>query len=113
VSIPKRIPELDGLRGISILLVLAFHYIGVEQTHSFLGFISSYGWCGVDLFFVLSGFLIGRILIEQREATNYYQVFYSRRAFRILPLFLLCSLSVAFLVSARIADDCPRTVAAV
>jgi peptidoglycan/LPS O-acetylase OafA/YrhL len=72
----KRIPELDGLRGVAILMVLAYHYGGWE-----------WGWTGVDLFFVLSGFLIGGILMDNKSATNYYSVFYTRRAYRILPLY--------------------------
>src|SRR5271155_4280107 len=72
----KRIPELDGLRGIAILMVLVYHYTGWR-----------WGWTGVDLFFVLSGFLIGGILMDAKSATNYYSVFYTRRFYRIVPLY--------------------------
>lgn len=80
----KRVPELDGLRGLAILAVLVHH------SSSTLG---SLGWVGVDLFFVLSGFLIGGILIDSRRSVGYFSGFYRRRAFRILPLYLTMCLA--------------------
>jgi peptidoglycan/LPS O-acetylase OafA/YrhL len=84
----RRIPELDGLRGLAILLVLFYHY--VESSPLLPRFISVAGrlsWSGVDLFFVLSGFLIGGILLNARESPNYFKAFYVRRAYRILPVY--------------------------
>lgn len=88
-----RIPELDGLRGLAILLVILCHYVG-NATHAPLGFvldhilsIVSLGWSGVNLFFVLSGFLIGGILLDARESPNYFKTFYLRRVFRIFPIY--------------------------
>jgi peptidoglycan/LPS O-acetylase OafA/YrhL len=88
-----RIPELDGLRGLAILLVILCHYFG-NATHAPLGFLAdhiltivSLGWSGVDLFFVLSGFLIGGILLDARESPKYFKTFYLRRFFRIFPLY--------------------------
>lgn len=88
-----RIPELDGLRGLAIFLVILCHYIGNAE-HSQLGlwphrFLSAFtaGWSGVDLFFVLSGFLIGGILFDARSAPHYFRAFYMRRVFRILPIY--------------------------
>jgi peptidoglycan/LPS O-acetylase OafA/YrhL len=85
-----RIPELDGLRGMAILLVLVGHYFAVPGTGvaSLLnGYWFRLGWTGVDLFFVLSGFLIGGILLEVRDSPNYFKTFYARRFFRIIPLY--------------------------
>jgi peptidoglycan/LPS O-acetylase OafA/YrhL len=81
------IPALDGLRGIAVMLVFAFHSLGPLLTQ--WGLIAYMGWLGVDLFFVLSGFLITSILLRARETENYYRVFYARRALRILPLYYL------------------------
>jgi peptidoglycan/LPS O-acetylase OafA/YrhL len=90
----RRIPELDGLRGIAIGLVLIWHYFEAP-TAALPGALLSYArvfgrltWTGVDLFFVLSGFLIGGILFDARASKNYFQVFYTRRLFRILPVYL-------------------------
>jgi peptidoglycan/LPS O-acetylase OafA/YrhL len=92
-SSSKRIPELDGLRGLAILLVILCHYFSGDQSAGF-GFIAHYflralafGWSGVDLFFVLSGFLIGGILLESRNSPNYFRTFYLRRIHRILPIY--------------------------
>ena len=88
-----RVPELDGLRGLAILLVVFYHYIsgGFTPEGGLLDrFIRNFfplTWTGVDLFFVLSGFLIGGILIDCRNAENYFKTFYIRRICRILPLY--------------------------
>ncbi|MEO5755168.1 MAG: acyltransferase [Chthoniobacterales bacterium] len=89
----KRISQLDGVRGIAIILVLLWHYVRCElvdgpQTH-FLMTALSLTWSGVDLFFVLSGFLIAGILIDHRNSANYFKVFYLRRVCRIFPLYFL------------------------
>jgi peptidoglycan/LPS O-acetylase OafA/YrhL len=102
---PDRVPELDGLRGVAILLVLLFHYISIEgltKTGSWsfiLQRIVIMGWTGVDLFFVLSGFLIGGILIDARGSPNYFKTFYARRFFRIIPIYYLWILGYVLLVS--------------
>jgi peptidoglycan/LPS O-acetylase OafA/YrhL len=87
----RRVPALDGLRGIAILLVLMGHCVFQMQTSSpFLSRVLALGklsWSGVDLFFVLSGFLIGGILLDARESPRYFQTFYIRRAYRIFPLY--------------------------
>ena len=91
VSSRSRIPALDGLRGIAILLVLLWHGIFQIQPNSRvlarLLTLGSLSWSGVDLFFVLSGFLIGGILLDARNSSRYFQTFYLRRAYRILPLY--------------------------
>jgi peptidoglycan/LPS O-acetylase OafA/YrhL len=90
-----RIPELDGIRGIAIGMVVVYHYfllILVTTPGSTLAYVQAAGrlaWTGVDLFFVLSGFLIGGILIDARESSNYFKVFYTRRFFRILPIYVV------------------------
>jgi peptidoglycan/LPS O-acetylase OafA/YrhL len=92
----ERIPELDGLRGVAISLVLIFHYftaaaIFIRRPNpiAYLQIATRLSWSGVDLFFVLSGFLIGGILLNARQSKNFFKVFYLRRACRILPVYLL------------------------
>jgi peptidoglycan/LPS O-acetylase OafA/YrhL len=100
----RRFPQLDGLRGVAIAMVVLFHYVdlavwgGAPRILNLLIRPTSLGWSGVDLFFVLSGFLIGGILLDARESPNYFRVFYRRRAFRIFPLyfaFIIMTLIVA------------------
>jgi peptidoglycan/LPS O-acetylase OafA/YrhL len=91
----RRIPELDGLRGTAVAMVLFFHYIShpiVPRSQGLFEFLflrTRLFWCGVDLFFVLSGFLIGGILLDSRESPNYFKAFYIRRFCRIVPIYLL------------------------
>jgi peptidoglycan/LPS O-acetylase OafA/YrhL len=92
----SRIRELDGLRAIAVLMVVTWHYIGlpaggdsVSGGGSFLYYLCRPGRSGVDLFLVLSGFLITSILIENRNSDNYYRIFYTRRALRILPVYAI------------------------
>jgi peptidoglycan/LPS O-acetylase OafA/YrhL len=82
----QRIPQLDAIRGIAILMVIA-HNQGLFAN----------GWMGVDLFFVLSGFLITGILVETRQAPDYFRRFYARRCLRIWPLYA-AALAFMFLV---------------
>jgi len=95
-----RILELDGVRGLAILLVLIYHYTdGVIVTGQRTAYGSSalfYAflptrlmWSGVDLFFVLSGFLIGGILLDSRTSPRYFTTFYARRVHRIFPIYYL------------------------
>ncbi|WP_240359121.1 acyltransferase family protein [Pyxidicoccus trucidator] len=88
LRLPGHLPALDGLRGVAVLLVIAYHSLGEIQTAS-LGGLFQAGWAGVDLFFVLSGFLITRILLQTRERGAYFRTFYVRRALRIWPLYFL------------------------
>ena len=88
--------ELDGVRGIAIVMVLAHHYF-LLPIRAPLATLPSYfqaagrlAWSGVDLFFVLSGFLLGGILLGVRESSNYFQVFYVRRFLRIVPIYFVC-----------------------
>lgn len=84
------LPGLDGLRGIAILLVMFFHLAQMKPASSVDSIfykLTSYGWSGVDLFFVLSGFLITGILVDAKGTENYFRNFYARRALRILPLY--------------------------
>jgi peptidoglycan/LPS O-acetylase OafA/YrhL len=90
-----RVAQLDGLRGLAIGLVLLFHYGVAFAGNRILGPIISEGWIGVDLFFVMSGFLIGGIVIAKRDAANFYSVFYLRRILRIFPLYYMLLLVVA------------------
>ena len=86
--LPSYIPELQGLRGIAVLAVV-FYHCHPRFEHTFLYKASLWGWAGVNLFFVLSGFLITSILLESRDQPHYFRNFYARRALRIWPVYVL------------------------
>jgi len=100
LNLSGRIPELDGIRGIAIAMVLVAHFSEVVAkpgtTLAYALVPLRLTWSGVDLFFVLSGFLIGGILLDARESTNYFRVFYTRRFFRIVPIYAMLLVCVGF-----------------
>jgi peptidoglycan/LPS O-acetylase OafA/YrhL len=97
-QIGTHLPALDGLRGVAILLVMLLHFGGSERLpglrnvdlnwieKAYLKVVDA-GACGVDLFFVLSGFLITGILFNTKESPRYFRTFYLRRTLRIFPLY--------------------------
>ena len=103
VSLPANLPELDGLRAIAVLLVFLDHFglMGDSGWEHIVGNFFASGYIGVDLFFVLSGFLITRILFQAKGSANYFKTFYARRVLRIFPLYysILILLLIAFLVA--------------
>ncbi|MEU7477564.1 acyltransferase [Lentzea sp. NPDC042327] len=88
----RRFPALDGLRAIAAVLVVFFHYGGPDWLQ---------GWAGVQMFFVLSGFLITTLMLREERRTGRISLkeFYLRRAFRIMPVYLVV-LAVAAVSSA-------------
>lgn len=91
----ERLHGLDRLRSVAIILVLLYHYqvgYGIPEPLAFLGLdaVARFGWSGVDLFFVLSGYLITDQLLADHQRTGRIRVlrFYARRALRILPAYL-------------------------
>jgi peptidoglycan/LPS O-acetylase OafA/YrhL len=100
--VSPRLPTLDGLRAIAILLVVP-HNLNLIATFSGTQLVVAAlhrGWIGVQLFFVLSGFLITRILLDARDAPDYYRSFFVRRALRIFPLYYAALLVLFVLLPA-------------
>jgi peptidoglycan/LPS O-acetylase OafA/YrhL len=95
----QRFDSLDGLRGFAVILVILFHFARL----SFISFSFEIGWIGVQLFFVLSGFLITRILLKnpKNSITLFLKQFYFRRILRIFPLyfFYLLLITVIFVIT--------------
>jgi peptidoglycan/LPS O-acetylase OafA/YrhL len=99
----SRISDLDGLRGVAVLIVIALHifkradYFTENPILASITGLTAVGWMGVDIFFTLSGFLITSILLQARNEGSYFKNFYMRRALRIVPLYLVLILFVLFL----------------
>ncbi|HEY8165342.1 MAG TPA: acyltransferase [Gemmatimonadaceae bacterium] len=87
----SHIPALDGVRGLAILVVMLGHFtLAYRPVHLWEAFLKRFletGWLGVDLFFVLSGFLITGILLQAKGSKHYFRNFYARRTLRIFPLY--------------------------
>lgn len=103
----KRYPALDGIRGIAVVAVMIFHFFlfgrmvparGLDRAAAA---VANTGWVGVDLFFVLSGFLITGILFDARGEPRFLRTFYARRVLRICPVYFGV-LVVFFLVLPRL-----------
>jgi len=90
-----RIPALDGLRGLMTLFVIVSHYYG--EVPSGLGY-ACVGWTAVLVFFVLSGYLVGRLIIEKMDAGNFLSVFYLRRVCRTFPTYFAATLVILALL---------------
>lgn len=100
IDFKTRFPALDGLRALAITMVFARHYGGGAHGGLLLRLfndVRTYGWTGVDLFFVLSGFLITGILYDTQADSKYFKRFFARRAFRILPVFYIVFLVLLLL----------------
>jgi peptidoglycan/LPS O-acetylase OafA/YrhL len=97
VTLDKKIPALDGVRGLAITMVLVFHFTtwANDRAPTRLFELTSPGTLGVDLFFVLSGFLITGILADARGSDGYFKNFYMRRTLRIFPLYYAAVVLVA------------------
>ncbi|HKB45330.1 MAG TPA: acyltransferase, partial [Chitinophagaceae bacterium] len=93
ISKRNHYPALDGLRGIAILLVVFLH------NFRFMNYFF-FGWLGVDLFFVLSGFLITDILMNTLQEPHFLRNFYMRRVLRIFPLYYLTLIICLYILPA-------------
>jgi len=92
----QRLVALDGLRGLMTILVVISHYFGAVP-HGIAALMV--GWIAVDMFFVLSGFLVGRLILDKQHNDNFFTVFYARRVFRTLPIYFVCLVINAVLLS--------------
>lgn len=106
----RHIPALDGVRGLAVLMVLCYDCLKIPTGGSIISLLSrklaSVGWVGVDLFFVLSGFLITGILLDTVGRQGYWKSFLLRRSLRIFPLYYFTLLLVFVLAPllARVLD---------
>ena len=97
----SHLPALDGLRGLAVLLVVLHHIMPARGPANLLERVvfrtAGTGWIGVDLFFVLSGFLITGILLSAKYGPRYFTNFYMRRTLRIFPLYLGVLFAIFFI----------------
>lgn len=103
MSVYNRIVAIDGIRGLAVILILIWHFgnnalaNNGSKLANYFKLITTYCWSGVDLFFVLSGFLLGGILLKNKNSPYYFKTFYFRRICRIFPLYFLV-LTLIFLL---------------
>lgn len=114
-SVEPRVEALDGVRGIAILLVVVMHCAMFGTVRADIGEhpltrTLLLGWTGVDLFFVLSGFLITGILLRDKERPHYFRNFYARRALRIFPLYYVVILLLLFVLPRESATTAAEKV---
>lgn len=102
-----RILQLDGLRALAIGLVITCHYPMFGRITT----LFHWGWIGVDIFFVLSGFLITNILLELKERNRPFLRFYARRTARIFPPYFIV-VGVILLLAQVVAGSLPKGYAA-
>ena len=112
VQLSDHLPGLDGVRGVAILMVMFTHFVGEASGRTALQRLAvkaaGYGLLGVDLFFVLSGFLITGLLLRAKGRPHYFRNFYARRTLRIFPLYYGV-LAVLFLVLPG-GENCQRVI---
>src|SRR5207302_1799029 len=114
-SLGRRIDALDGLRGLAIIGVVVEHTtpLGGIGDNAWLQPVSlalSMGWVGVELFFVISGYLITRILLRAKGSERYYQNFWGRRVARIVPGYAVLIVAVYLLLP--LSDSASPAIAA-
>ena len=104
----SRIKELDGLRGMTILAAVIYHYINnlINANASSFNFIlkslTKYLYTSIDMFFLLSGFLVGGILLKNKNSHSFFKTFYMRRIYRIVPLYFLLLVCVLLICNLQI-----------
>ena len=105
MNMRAHIPDLDGLRGIAVIAVVLKHLnlrfdgpFAQGGASGLLAPVLEAGWIGVDLFFVLSGFLITGILLDAKGRPGFFRNFYARRTVRIMPLYFGYLSAVVFLL---------------
>ena len=107
----NRIPGLDGIRAIAILMVLGHHFISESSPNWFLSTLAKNGGYGVEVFFILSGFLITILILREEKKWGSFSIrgFYLRRTLRIFPpllvfLAILCIMHTAGAIKIAISD---------
>jgi peptidoglycan/LPS O-acetylase OafA/YrhL len=110
IRVRGHLPGLDGVRGLAILMVMSLHFVGDAPAHTALQRVvvkfAGLGLLGVDLFFVLSGFLITGILVDAKGEPHFFRNFYARRTLRIFPLYYFV-LAVLFLLLPAVVTPSP------